>query len=188
MTHAVGFTAFTGILLLHLAGHGQSVKVTDLKKADISAFKTFGVAKGELTVPSDEQRISANVFHERMKTYVRRELEVKGYTYVEDSSADFTVDYVASAFDLYKNEDLGPLGGVPATDPSMMDQSRYWSKSYREGMLLLEVYRGDPKNLLWRAEGSADLVGGDGRILSAAIAKAFRKFPKQGSSSRKRRK
>jgi Domain of unknown function (DUF4136) len=188
MPYRIRYVVTFGLLAAVLVSYGQSMKTTDLKKADFSKLRTFMVAKGEFTVPSDERNISENTFYERIKSYVRRELELRGYIFKEDTIADFTVDYVAGAFNVNQNENLGPLGGTPATDPSMMNQSRYWSKSFREGLLLLEIYRGRSDNLLWKAEGTVDLTNEDaGRIVSAAIARAFKKFPKQENKQRRKK-
>lgn len=160
----------------------QKMKVADFDRADFQDLKTFRVAKGELTFSGEESPVSEDVFYSWIKQYVRRELEGRGYTFTEDSLADFTVDYVAGSYNINMNENLGPLGGAPATDPSMVNQSRYYSQSYKEALLVLQIYRGRSKNLLWEAEGSVNLNPGQAeRILAGMITKAFRKFPKTGT-------
>jgi len=157
-------------------GISQSVKV--IRKTDYTQFETFTVAKGELTVSGEDQKISDEQFYEKVKTFVRQELELKGYKFVEGPEADFTVDYVAGSFSITENEDLGPLGGRPATDPTMTDQSRYWSNYSQRGLLVLEIYRGKPDNILWTAESTIDFgtINLD-RAIATGIAKSFKKFP-----------
>lgn len=162
---------------------GQRMKVADFNEADFHQLKTFRVVQGELTFSGEESPVSEDQFYEWVKEYARRELEARGYTFVEDSTADFTVDYVAGSYNINMHENLGPLGGTPATDPSMMGQSRYYSESYKEGILVLQIYRGLGKTLLWEAEGSVSLGPGQAqRMLAAAAARAFRKFPKAGTN------
>jgi len=174
------------LLLLSVVAFGQKIKVSDPGKADFASLKTFTVAKGELTVTGEEPEVSGNIFYKWVKEYVRHELELKGYTFTEDSMADFTVDYVAGSYNINRNEDMGPLGGMPATDPTKMDQSRYWSESYRQGLLVLQIYRGNSTKLLWEAEGSVNLNAAQAeRVLAGMIARSFRKFPKQGRAKRK---
>lgn len=173
-----------GILIMALmwgvtSVSGQKMEVGDYDKAVFRQFKTFTVAKGELTFSGETSPVSEDTFYGWVKEYVRHDLEGRGYTFTEDSTADFTVDYVAGSYNINTNENLGPLGGSPATDPAMMDQSRYYSESYKQGLLVLQIYRGSTKKLLWEAEGAVNLSPGRiERVLAGMIAKAFRKFPK----------
>lgn len=158
---------------------GQKMKVADFEKADFQQLKTFRVVQGALSFSGEEMPVSEDTFYDWMKEYVRRDLEPRGYTFTEDSTADFTVDYVAGSYNINMNENLGPLGGTPEMNPTMMNQSRYYSESIKEGLLVLQIYRGRSKTLLWEAEGSVNLSPGHAeRVLAGMIAKAFRKFPK----------
>ena len=158
---------------------GQRMKVADFDKSDFQQLKTFRVVQGDLSFSGEETPVSESTFFGWVKQYVRRDLEARGYIFTEDSVADFRVDYVAGSYNVNMNENLGPLGGTPATDPSMMNQSRYYSQSVKEGLLVLEIYRGSGKTLLWQAEGSVNLAPGQvERVLSGMITRAFRKFPK----------
>ncbi|HEX5171565.1 MAG TPA: DUF4136 domain-containing protein [Cyclobacteriaceae bacterium] len=164
--------------LIFAEGTSQSVKVKTVKKTDFTQFNTFTVVKGEFAVPRDERKMTDEQLYEKMKLFVKTELELKGYKFTEDTLADFSVDYVVGSFNVSENEKLGPLGQRPATDPAMVDQSRYWSNSYRGGMLVLEIYRGKKDNTLWTAESSIDLSGvNTERALAAIISKSFKKFP-----------
>lgn len=158
---------------------GQKMKVADYDKADFQQLTTFRVVQGDLSFSGEEAPISKGTFYGWVKEYVRRDLEARGYIFTEDSMADFRIDYVAGSYNVNTNENLGPLGGTPATDPSMMNQSRYYSESIKEGLLVLQIYKGRGKTLLWEAEGSVNLNPGQvERVLSGMISKAFRKFPK----------
>lgn len=164
-------------LLVCLSVSGQSVEVKKIKTVDFPSLQTFTVAKGEMSIPKDERKYTDEEFYETIKKFIREELEFRGYTFTEDSLADFTVDYVAGSFRVNENEDLGPLGGTPINDPAGVDQSRYWSKSYQAGLLVIEIYH---KGLAWSAESSLDLSLANGeRTLAAMVAKSFRKFPKK---------
>lgn len=172
-----------GIAITALLGatsaSAQKMEVADFDRAIFRPLKTFRVVKGELTFSEETSPVSEDTFYGWVKEYVRHDLEGRGYTFTEDSTADFTVDYVAGSFNINTNENLGPLGGSPATNPAMMDQSRYYSESYKQGLLVLQIYRGRAKKLLWEAEGSVNLSPGRiERTLAGMIAKAFRKFPK----------
>lgn len=158
---------------------GQRMKVADFDKADFQQLTTFRVVQGDLSFSGEETPISKGTFYEWVKEYVRRDLEARGYIFTEDSMADFRIDYVAGTYNVNTNENLGQLGGTPATDPSMMNQSRYYSESVKEGLLVLQIYKGRSQTLLWEAEGSVNLNPGQAeRVLAGMISKAFRKFPK----------
>lgn len=159
---------------------GQKVEVSDFDKADFRGLSTFTVAKGELTLTGEDTSISAEAFYNWVKEFVRHELEPRGYVFTEDSAADFTVDYVAGSYNITRNDDLGRLGGTPADDPARMDQSRYWTQSYQEGLVVLQVYTGKSKKIIWEVEGTANMHPGQvRRALAGLIAKALRKFPRR---------
>lgn len=168
------------LLMVSACAFAQRVQISDYNKVDFRGLKTFRVAKGDLTVPSDEDiSISEEAFYGWVKQYVRNELEPRGYVFTDDSVADFTVDYVAGSYNITRNDDLGRLGGTPADNPAMMDQSRYWTQSYREGLFVLQIYKGKSKRIIWEAEGTTNLHPGQvQRALGGLIAKALRKFPK----------
>ena len=173
--------------LVFLNGNGQNVKVKTIKETDFTLFETFTVVRGEFTIPKDERRVSDEKFYEMLKTFIRQELELKGYKFIEDSTADFAVDYVAGAFSVTESENLGPLGGTPAVDPAQQDQSRYWSNSYREGLLVLNIYSGKEENILWTSESTVDLsTVNSERAVAAVVAKSFKKFPNKNSKKKKR--
>lgn len=179
MRRPVRLSVFFGFLLISASALGQKVKLSDFDRADFRGLKTFTVAKGELTVTGEEGSVSEDAFYGWVKEYVRHELEPRGYVFTEDSAADFTVDYVAGSYNINRNDDLGRLGGTPATDPAMMDQSRYWTQSYREGLFVLQVYKGRAGKSIWEAEGTTNLHPGQvQRALAGLISKALRKFPK----------
>jgi hypothetical protein len=167
--------------LLTITSFGQNVKVKNLKDTDFTQFETFAVSKGDFTVQKEERRISEDKFYELLKNFVKQELELKGYHFTDDTlAADFIVDYVAGAFSVTESENLGPLGGTPAVNPTMQDQSRYWSDSYREGLLVMDIYKGNHDNVLWTAETTVDLSNiNTERALASVIAKSFKKFPKK---------
>lgn len=182
----VRIIVFTFSSMLAMISYAQSVKVKTIKETDFKQFETFSMNIGEFAVSGeDERKISNQEFHEKLKGFVINDLESKGYKFTEDSTADFVIDYVASVFNLDQSENLGPLGGTPASGPNTVDQSRYWSKNYREGLLVLEIYRGSRKNILWTSESKMDLTDvNPDRALSAIVVKSFKKFPKKNSSKK----
>lgn len=183
MLRCVEICAVWVVLMLSTCAFAQRVEISDYDKADFRGLKTFKIAKGELTITGENERaISEDDFYGWVKQFVRSELEPRGYVFTEDSVADFTVDYVAGSYNITRNDDLGRLGGTPADNPAMMDQSRYWTQSYTEGLVVLQIYRGKSKRVIWEAEGTTNLHPGQvQRALAGLISKALRKFPKSST-------
>src|SRR6187549_2314612 len=123
--------------LLHNSVSGQTIKVA--KGVDITTYNTFTVVKGEFMTPSDERKIDETKLYEEIKKAVVKEMELRGYTHVEDSTAQLTVSYVAGAFNKTDSEVIGPMGGMPASSPANLNQSRSVAHNSRQGFLILDV-------------------------------------------------
>jgi hypothetical protein len=168
----------------------QSVKTHMEKDVDLTRYETFTVIRGESVTPKDQKRGTDQALFESVRNGVRKEMEVRGYKYVEDSTAQLNVSYVAGSFDFTDAGNVGPLGQTPASDPSEMNQSRAWSNTTREGMLVLDIIDATTKRTLWKAESDdmaldrADLS----QLLDAVIYKAFKKFPSRTQDKKKKKK
>ncbi|MBA4053596.1 MAG: hypothetical protein C0490_02690, partial [Marivirga sp.] len=65
----------------------QSVKAITEKGVDFLKYETFNVVKGEVMTPPDERKINEQALFQTLKTAVVKEMELRGYKLVEDSSA-----------------------------------------------------------------------------------------------------
>lgn len=172
-----GVILFTFCLLV-IAVAGQSIKTRMEKGVDMTAYETFTVLKGEFMTPPDSRKIDENALFSSIKTAVTKEMELRGYKFVADSSAQLWISYVAGAYNLTEGGNNGPLGQTPASTPAEMDQSRSWSRESREGMMVIDIMDSRNKKELWKATGSLALDNVDmNRALDAVIYKAFKKFP-----------
>jgi hypothetical protein len=172
-----GFILFTFCLLV-LSVAGQSVKTRMEKGVDMTSYETFTVLKGEFMTPPDSRKIDENALFSSVKVAVTKEMELRGYKFVPDSSAQLWISYVAGAYNLTEGGNTGPLGQTPASTPAEMDQSRSWSRESREGMMVIDIMDSRNKKELWKATGSLALDNVDmNRALDAVIYKAFKKFP-----------
>ena len=81
-------------------------------------------------------------------------MELRGYKFVPDSSAQLYISYVAGAYNLTEGGNNGPLGQTPASTPAEMDQSRSWSRESREGMIAIDIMDSRSKKELWKAQGA----------------------------------
>jgi len=170
------------LLLLFLApvavaSLAQSVKTTADPALKDYQFTTFRVLKGDFTTleqgKNDEEK-----FFEMMKQNIVRELEHKGYTFTEDSSAQVVVGYIGQSMKRIDTENLGPLGQTPTNDAAQIDASRNWSREYNQNSLVIEVIDFTSRKTLWRAtttfEGQAL---NDNRTVGYVVYRAFKKFP-----------
>jgi hypothetical protein len=172
--------------LLGLSVSGQSVKTTMEKGVDMTSYETFTVFKGELMTPPDARIVSEKELFESVKAAVTKEMELRGYKFVPDSSAQLYISYVAGAYNLTEGGNTGPLGQTPASTPAEMDQSRSWSRESREGMIAIDIMDSRSKKELWKATGSLALEGVDlKRASDAVIYKAFKKFPNKNKKNKK---
>lgn len=176
------------MIAVALTAQSQSIKIFTEKNVDLTQYETFTVLKGESVTRPDQKVTSDKALFEAIRNGVRKEMEARGYKYIEDSTAQLHVSYVAGSFDFTDAGNVGPLGSTPASDPSEINQSRSYSNTTREGLLVLDIIDGSSKKELWKAEtqdmplSRADL----GRVLDATIYKAFKKFP--GRAGKKKRK
>ncbi|HMG94023.1 MAG TPA: DUF4136 domain-containing protein [Chryseolinea sp.] len=172
--------------LLVISVAGQSMKITMEKGVDMTSYETFTVMKGEVMTPPDARKINENTMFQSVKAAVTKEMELRGYKFVADSSAQLYISYVAGAYNLTEGGNTGPLGQTPASTPADMDQSRSWSRESREGMMVIDIMDARSKKELWKAEGSLSLENVDtDRALDALVYKAFKKFPNKNKKKKK---
>ena len=171
---------------LGLSVFGQSVKTTMQKGVDITVYETFTVMKGEVMTPPDARKINENVLFQSIKEAVKKEMELRGYKFVEDSTAQLYISYVAGAYNLTEGGNMGPLSRTPAQTPADMDQSRSWSRESSEGMIVIDMMDSRSKKELWKATGNLSLENVDlDRGLDAIVYKAFKKFPNKNKKNKK---
>ena len=152
----------------------------------MTIYETFTVMKGELMTPPDAREVNENELFQSVKAAVTKEMELRGYKFVPDSSAQLYISYVAGAYNLTEGGNIGPLGQTPASTPAEMDQSRSWSRESREGMIVIDIMDSRSKKELWKATGSLALEGVDlNRALDAVVYKAFKKFPNKNKKKKK---
>jgi len=173
-----------------LSASAQTIKTHTEKDVDLRHYETFRVLKGESVTRADEKRSTDKALFDAVRNAVREEMETRGYKFVDDSTAQLNVSYVAGSYDFTDAGNVGPLGQAPASDASQLNQSRSFSNTSREGMLVLDIVDAATKKQVWKAETDDMRVdGGDlNRALDAAIYKAFKKFPSRNEGKKKKRK
>lgn len=176
----------TFVALLSLDALGQSIKTKTAKGVDITKYETFTVMKGEFMTPPEEQKIDEEELFQAFRKATISEMEMRGFKYVPDSSAQLYVSYVAGAYDLNQAGTMGPLSQTPASNPSEMNQSRTWSRESRQGMMVIDIADAHKKDEIWSATGSLTIDGVDiNRVLEGMIYKAFKKFPNKNKKKKR---
>jgi len=167
-----------------LSVQAQFKVVVETPNVDLTTYETFTVIKGEVITPEDEQKVNEEELFQRMKNAIATELESKGYRYVKDSTAQLIVSYVTGSFKQTNSENLGPLGEAPASTAADVDQSRSWSRDFREGILEIEV-SSHAKKELWKVSGTLTSDTSDPKIIDNSVYKALRKFPSRNRKKKK---
>lgn len=177
----------SAFLLSGLLSQGQSIKTHSEKGVDLTVYETFTVMKGEFMTTPESKKVSEQALFLSITAAVRREMEDRGYKFVEDSSAQLWIGYVAGSYNMTNAGVNGPLGQTPASNAADMNQSRSWSHTSQDGMLVLDISDSANKKALWKAEAQGlSLDNGDfKRVIDAAIFKAYRKFPSRIKKKKK---
>lgn len=174
-------------LAVSVSGYAQSVKTRTEKNVDLTVYETFTVVKGEFVTSPENRKVNEEALYKSITAAVKKEMETRGFKYVADSTAQLYVSYVAGSYNLTNAGVNGPLGQTPASNPSDMNQSRTWSKTSEEAMVVIDITDSANKKLLWKAEtDDLSLETGDfGRVMDAVIYKAFKKFPNKNKKKKK---
>ena len=178
------------IVACALSASAQSIKISADKGVDLKRYETFRVLMGESVTRTDQRSATDQQLFETVRNAVREEMEIRGYKFVDDSTAQLNISYVAGTYDFTDAGNVGPLGQTPASDPSQLNQSRSFSNTSREGMLMLDMIDAVTKKEVWKAETEDMRVDGAdlARAIDAAVYKAFKKFPSRIEGKKKKRK
>ena len=166
--------ALAGFALLVLSGCPGANVTTDYDhQTNFSQFKTFSFAKVETDNPFYEQRI---------KDEIAKDLQAKGLQ-IAQSGGDLEVTAVGSAVNKqeystfyngprfgYYYGGFGTLGGYTTTRVN----------NYKVGTLVVDMYNGNSRHLVWRGTASRTISGSAGDMtkhLNSAIDQMLQKFP-----------
>ena len=167
---------------------GQEFTVSTKSGVDLKTYESFTVVKGDVLTAEDRQ-IDEDAFFTEIKTAIVREMEVRGYKFVDDPTAQLAVSYVVETTMKFESQRLGPLGQTPITNPANVDASPNWSKEFRQGSLIIDMVDSSKKSSVWSAEGVMDITRSrGGNIVDYAVRMAFKKFPDKTKKEKKSKK
>lgn len=170
-------------IVLSTTVSAQDFKSSAQKGVDLRKFETFTLEQGEV-ITSEDSKMDKDQFYKEFKRIAVSELERKGYTYVEDTTAQLSVSYVAETMRVIESENVGPLGEMPQRNGADV-QTQTWSRDFTQGSLIISVETGN-NNLVWSAEGVMDVARTrGGNVLEYAIKAALDHFPVKNKKSKK---
>jgi hypothetical protein len=158
------------------------IRISKAKGVDVSSYKTFAVQKGQVLSLFSDEKINESKIFRVIKESVIRELELRGYVYVEDSIAQLVVSYVYEEKPQAAFQKAGPLGQSPTTNAAVVDASET-STSLKERTLILDVVKGSDNGSIWTANCTLNGTQKDpSGVMDQTVTSALKKFPMQGKS------
>ncbi|MCI0570616.1 MAG: DUF4136 domain-containing protein [Myxococcaceae bacterium] len=191
-----------GGIALTLSACASAIQVTrDFDPdADFTAYRTFAIRGGEVIERTNSGAPTRTQLEERLETALRNTLQARGLE-ENDASPDVYVTYVAGAQDRTQVESWGVhaqagmgwrggwgMGGWGRGGMGMggwwgPSYQRFWSRTYTQGSLMVDMVDAHTQQLVWRAYSSAEvtpekLAGPSGAaFIQEVLDKAFEAFP-----------
>lgn len=154
----------------------QQVKTDFDHQANFSQYKTYS---WQTIKPAN------SLWDARIKSAVDAQLAAKGWTQV-DSGGDVAVVAIATSHTQRTLQTFydGMGGGWRWRGFGGMGESTTTEQDYKEGTLVVDMYDGKTKQLIWRGS-SEDTVSNSAekneKNLDKGVAKMFKKFPPQSA-------
>jgi hypothetical protein len=173
------------LVALTTGSFGQDFTTSTASGVDLKKYESFTVVPGSVITNSD-QPINKEAFYNEIRASIVRELEVRGYKFLDDSTAQLTVSYVIETTLKMDFQRQGHIGQqVVVTNPAGTSQNQNWSREFTQGTLILEIEDNARKTSVWSAEGIMDVNRTrGGNLLDNAVRSAFRKFPDKGKKDK----
>ena len=173
-------TAVWSVLFLVSLGTAlaQQVKTDFDHQANFSQYKTYS---WQTIKPAN------SLWDARIKSAVDAQLAAKGWTQV-DSGGDVAIVAIGTSHTERTLQTFydGMGGGWRWRGFGGMGEATTTEEDYKEGTLVIDMYDGKTKQLIWRGS-SEDTVSNSAekneKNLDKGVAKMFRKFPPQSAKS-----
>ncbi len=173
-------TAVWSVLFLVSLGTAlaQQVKTDFDHQANFSQYKTYS---WQTIKPAN------SLWDARIKSAVDAQLAAKGWTQI-DSGGDVAIVAIATSHTEKTLQTFydGMGGGWRWRGFGGMGEATTTEQDYKEGTLVIDMYDGKTKQLIWRGS-SEDTVSNSAdkneKNLDKGVAKMFKKFPPQSAKS-----
>jgi len=175
-----GLAAAVGAALLAAACATVQVAIDYDRTADFARYHTFQIVGGHL-VQEGVADDSNTLVKDRIESALRATLQSKGLQ-EGGAGADLDVGCFAGARTRTEIEAMpgygpgfGPFWTGGWWDPAFND---WWTRTYNEGTLVIDLVDAHTKRLVWRAYAQAEIhVPVSEEKIREAVGKAFRSFP-----------
>jgi hypothetical protein len=176
----IGRTAVCTVLFLFALGTAlaQQVKTDFDQRAHFSQYKTYSW---------QEIKPENSLWDARIKDAVDAQLSAKGWTQV-NSGGDVAIVAIKTTQTQRSLQTFydGFGGGWRWRGFGGMGEATTTEEDYKEGTLVVDMYDGKTKQLIWRgsAEGAlSNNANKNEKNLDKGVAKMFKKFPPQAAKS-----
>lgn len=170
------FVLYSILLLSTVKVFSQDFKASTQKGVDLTKFETFTILQGEV-VTSEDTKMDKDQFYKDFVRITVQELELKGYKFINDTTAQLSISYVVETSRVIESENVGPLGQMPQRNAGDV-QTQNWSRDFTRGSLIISVETGNSNNQVWSSEGTMDVARTrGGNVLEYAIKTSLRDFP-----------
>jgi hypothetical protein len=173
-----------GLAVVLLAGCATVSVATDYDRStDFAKYRTYKFVGGHI-VNNGVLDDGNTLVRDRIESALTRELQSKGLT-PATGDPDLFVGYMAGARRRTEIEGMGPY--TPGVGPYWNSgwwtpgYMEWWTRSYEEGTLVIDLVDAPSKRLVWRAYTRAEVSAPvTEKKVNAAVEKAFKDFPPKG--------
>jgi hypothetical protein len=147
----------------------QDINVEYDKNRDLSRYKSYSVAGGEIITPKDQRQPGDTVMLKKIADAVSKELTGKGLQ-KKDSLGDLIVSYLIGSLPKSDVTLLGPGGTSPD------NSSQINIRNFQMGSLIIDL-NDRSNNLIWRVNATTNSQASDvPKMIDEVVGAGFKKF------------
>lgn len=168
------------------SGNGPTVKTDYDKTVNFAQYHTFAFEKGRIATRLGTPDPGNTLVADRIRDAVVNQLSAKGLQ-PTTQNPDLVATYVAGARTRQEVENLGPnpyyssyFGGPFGFDRGGYfgrGYDQFYTNTYTEGTLILDLIDTHTKHLVWRAYVTGPVDNPDQKAINNAVSAALKKFP-----------
>ena len=168
------------------SGNGPTVKTDYDKSANFAQYHTFAFQKGRIVTRLGTTDPNNTLVADRIQAAVVDQFQQKGLSETTQNP-DLVATYVAGAKTKQEIENLGPqpyyssyFGGPFGFERGGYygaGYNQFYTNTYTEGTLILDLMDTHTKKLVWRAYVTGPVDKPDQKAINGAVAAALKQFP-----------
>ena len=168
------------------SGNGPTVKTDYDKSVNFAQYHTFAFQKGRIVTRLGTTDPNNTLVADRIQAAVVNQFQQKGLSETTQNP-DLVATYVAGAKTKQEIENLGPqpyyssyFGGPFGFERGGYygaGYNQFYTNTYTEGTLILDLMDTHTKKLVWRACVTGPVDKPDQKAIDGAVAAALKQFP-----------